>query len=278
MGALRGPRYVRGMTMTTPSRRPIGSMLREWRQRRRKSQLALACEADISTRHLSFIETGRAQPSREMVLHLAEQLEVPLRDRNVLLTAAGFAPSFSARSLDDPSLAAARGAVDWILTAHEPYPALALDAHWNQLASNRAVPPLLAGVNAALLKPPVNVMRLTLHPDGLAPRIANLAEWRAHLLARLQRQIDATADPLLIDLMAELRSFPTPIGAGKVGADALEHARVAVPFKLVTERGLLSFMSTTTVFGTPVDITLAELALESFFPADALTAETLRRT
>jgi transcriptional regulator with XRE-family HTH domain len=265
------------MTMTTASRRPIGSMLREWRQRRRKSQLALACEADISTRHLSFIETGRAQPSREMVLHLAERLDVPLRDRNVLLTAAGFAPSFSARSLDDPSLAAARGAVDWILTAHEPYPALALDAHWNLLASNRAVPPLLAGVDAALLKPPLNVMRLTLHPNGLAPRIANLAEWRAHLLARLQRQIDATADPVLIDLMAELRGFPTPIGAGKAGVDAAEHTRVAVPFKLVTERGLLSFMSTTTVFGTPVDITLAELALESFFPADALTAEMLRR-
>jgi transcriptional regulator with XRE-family HTH domain len=277
MGVPRAPRYRRGMTMTTPSRRPIGSMLREWRQRRRKSQLALACEADISTRHLSFIETGRAQPSREMVLHLAERLDVPLRDRNVLLTAAGFAPSFSARSLDDPSLAAARGAVDWILTAHEPYPALALDAHWNLLASNRAVPPLLAGVEAALLKPPLNVMRVTLHPAGLAPRIANLAEWRAHLLARLQRQIDATADPLLIDLMAELRSFPTPIGVGKAGTDASEHARVAVPFKLVTERGLLSFMSTTTVFGTPVDITLSELALESFFPADSLTAEMLRR-
>jgi transcriptional regulator with XRE-family HTH domain len=262
------------MTMTTPSRRPIGHMLREWRQRRRKSQLVLACEADISTRHLSFIETGRAQPSREMVLHLAERLDVPLRDRNVLLTAAGYAPSFSARSLDDPGLAAARGAVDWILAAHEPHPALALDAHWNLLASNRAVPPLLAGVDPALLKPPLNVMRLTLHASGLAPRIANLAEWREHLLARLQRQIDATADPVLIDLMSELRGYPTPIGAGRAAADA---ARVAVPFKLVTERGLLSFMSTTTVFGTPVDITLAELALESFFPADALTAEMLRR-
>ena len=266
------------MTMVTPARRPIGHMLREWRQRRRKSQLALACEADISTRHLSFIETGRAQPSREMVLHLAERLDVPLRDRNVLLTAAGYAPSFSARSLDDPSLAAARSAVDWILAAHEPYPALALDAHWNLLASNKAVPPLLAGVDPALSKPPLNVMRLTLHPNGLAPRIANLAEWRAHLLARLQRQIDATADPVLIDLMGELRGYPTPIGAGRAGARrAAEQSRVAVPFKLVTERGLLSFMSTTTVFGTPVDITLAELALESFFPADALTAEMLRR-
>jgi transcriptional regulator with XRE-family HTH domain len=235
------------MTILTPARRPIGHMLREWRQRRRKSQLALACEADISTRHLSFIETGRAQPSREMVLHLAERLDVPLRDRNVLLTAAGFAPSF---------------------------PALALDAHWNLLASNKAVPPLLAGVEPGLLKPPLNVMRLTLHPNGLAPRIANLVEWRAHLLARLQRQIDATADPVLIDLLAELRGYPTPIGAGRAAG---EIASVAVPFKLVTERGLLSFMSTTTVFGTPVDITLAELALESFFPADALTAEMLRR-
>ena len=267
--------------MTTPARRPIGPMIREWRQRRRKSQLALALDAEISTRHLSFIETGRAQPSREMVLLLAERLEVPLRDRNVLLTAAGFAPSFEARSLDDPSLAAARGAVDWILRAHEPYPALALDAHWNLLASNRAIPPLLAGVDAALLAPPVNVMRLALHPNGLAPRTANLVEWRAHLLARLQHQIDATADPFLIDLLAELRGYPTPIGAGAraragQGDGEPEHARVAVPYKLVTERGLLSFMSTTTVFGTPVDITLSERLLESFFPADTLTAEMLR--
>ena len=208
-------------------------MLREWRQRRRKSQLALACEADISTRHLSFIETGRSQPSREMVLHLAEQLDVPLRERNVLLTAAGFAPSFSARRLDEPALAEARRAVEWILRAHEPYPALALDAHWNLLASNQAVPPLMAGADPELLRAPVNVMRLSLHPKGLAPRIANLAEWRAHLLARLQHQIDATADPFLLDLMAELRGYPTPIGAGAArgrGGDAEpEHARVAVP-------------------------------------------------
>lgn len=280
MGGAPGARYRPGMTMTAPARREIGSMLREWRQRRRKSQLALALDAEISTRHLSFIETGRAQPSREMVLRLAEQLEVPLRDRNVLLTAAGFAATFPARSLDDPGLAAARNAVDWILHAHEPYPALALDSHWNVLASNRAVAPLLTGADPRLLQPPLNVLRLALHPKGLAPRTANLVEWRAHLLARLQHQIDATADPFLIDLMAELRGYPTPIGAGSArarGADAEpEHARVAVPYKLVAERGLLSFMSTTTVFGTPVDITLAELMLESFFPADALTAEMLR--
>jgi len=260
-------------------RTPVGRLLREWRQRRRKSQLALACDAEISTRHLSFIETGRAQPSREMVLHLAERLDVPLRERNVLLTAAGFAPTFAERPLADPALRAARQAVEFILAGHEPYPALAVDAHWTLLASNRAVPPLLAGVAAELLAPPVNVLRLALHPQGLAPRTSNFAEWRAHLLARLQRQIEVTADPQLLALAQELRSYPTPIGAGVPAAAARETLaqRVAVPFKLKTERGSLSFISTTTVFGTPVDVTLAELALESFFPADAETAEALRR-
>ena len=259
-------------------RTPVGSLLRAWRQRRRKSQLALACDAEISTRHLSFIETGRAQPSREMVLHLAERLDVPLRERNVLLTAAGFAPTFAERPLDDPSLRAARQAVDFILVGHEPYPALAVDARWRLLASNKAVPPLLAGVAAELLAPPVNVMRLALHPQGLAPHIANFAEWRAHLLARLQRQIEVTADPQLIALQEELRGYPTPIGV-RSGTPAERETlaqRVAVPFKLRTERGTLSFISTTTVFGTPVDVTLSELALETFFPADAETAEALR--
>jgi len=264
-----------GSTATT--RTPVGNLLREWRQRRRMSQLALACSADISTRHLSFIETGRSQPSREMLLHLAEQLEVPLRERNVLLTAAGFAPVFEARPLDDPTLGAARQAVDWILAAHEPFPALAIDAHWNLLAANKAMAPFLTGVDASLLRPPVNVMRLALHPQALAPRIANFAEWRTHLLARLQRQIDVTADPELIALGAELRGYPTPIGVGsRPSAREAEQARVAVPLRLRTEAGVLSFLGTTTVFGTPVDITLAELALETFFPADAETAAALR--
>jgi transcriptional regulator with XRE-family HTH domain len=248
-------------------------MLREWRQRRRKSQLALACDAEISTRHLSFIETGRATPSREMVLKLAERLDVPLRERNVLLTAAGFAPSFETRRLDDPALRAAREVVDRILAGHEPYPALAVDAHWTMLAANRALAPMMVGVSEDLLKPPVNVMRLALHPDGLAPRIANLPEWRAHLLARLDHQIDATADPVLIELRAELRGYPTPIGVARASDAAV---RVAVPFKLRTDAGVLSFLSTTTVFGTPTDVTLEELALEAFFPADAETAALLR--
>ncbi len=180
--------------------RSVGDHLREWRQRRRMSQLDLACEADISTKHLSFLETGRSQPSRDMVLHLADRLEIPLRDRNMLLVAAGYAPVFPERPLGDPALGAARKAIDLVVAGHEPYPALAVDRHWSMLAANATVGRLMAGVDAALLKPPVNVLRLSLHPKGLAPRIANLAEWRAHLLARLRRQIDLSADPVLAAL------------------------------------------------------------------------------
>ena len=177
--------------------RPVGTLLREWRQRRRLSQLELAAEAEISTRHLSFLETGRALPSRAMLLQLAEQLNVPLRERNLLLVAGGFAPVFPERPLDDPALRAAQNAVERVLAGHEPYPALAIDRHWNMLAANRSVAPLLAGVAAELLQSPVNVLRLSLHPAGLAPRIANLREWRAHLLARLRRQIDLSGDEAL---------------------------------------------------------------------------------
>jgi transcriptional regulator with XRE-family HTH domain len=256
---------------------PVGSLLREWRQRRRMSQLGLALEAEISARHLSFIETGRAQPSREMVLHLSERLDVPLRDRNVLLVAAGYAPVFSEKALSDPALAAARAAVDLVLKGHEPFPALAVDRHWNLVAANDTIPPLLKGADAALLRPPVNVLRLSLHPDGLAPRIANLAEWRAHLLARLRRQIEVSADKVLVALLDELAALPAPVSKRPIAVSQNGFAGVAVPFRLVTDGGILSFISTTTVFGTPVDITLSELALEAFFPADAGTAEALRR-
>jgi len=254
----------------------IGEHLREWRQRRRLSQLDLASEAEISTRHLSFLETGRAQPSREMVLRLAEQLDVPLRERNTLLVAAGFAPVFPQRALDDPALQAARQAVELVLTGHEPYPALAIDRHWTLVASNKTVARLLAGVEASLLKPPVNVLRLSLHPQGLAPRIANLPEWRMHLLTRLQQQIDATADATLVALLKELRRYPTLQKAGAPPPRPRDYASIVVPFELETDAGTLAFFSTTTVFGTPVDVTLSELALESFFPANAATAEALR--
>lgn len=269
------------MPSTTPpavapgAREPFGAHLRHWRQRRRLSQLDLAQEAEVSTRHLSCVETGRATPSREMVLRLAERLGVPLRERNALLVAAGFAPMYRQRTLDDPALAPARRAVDLVLKGHEPYPALAIDRHWHLVAANRIVPLLMAGAAPDLLKPPINVLRLSLHPQGLAPRIANLAQWRAHLLERLQQQVAATGDAVLEALHDELAAYPVA-GTGRDAAPAGgELGGVVVPFQLAMPSGVLSFISTTTVFGTPVDVTLQELALESFFPADAQTAAAL---
>lgn len=256
---------------------PVGHLLGQWRKRRRLSQFELAGQAEISTRHLSFLETGRSLPSREMLLRLASALEVPLRERNVLLVAAGLAPAFPLRSLDDPALAAPRRAVELVLQSQEPFPALALDRHWNVVASNRAVAPLLSGVDAALLQAPLNVLRLSLHPQGLAPRIVNLSEWRTHLLERLRRQIDLTADPVLMSLLDEVRRFPAGDGQTRRSSLARDYAGVVVPLELRTEAGVLAFFSTTTVFGTPLDITLSELAIESFFPADAATGEILRR-
>lgn len=238
------------------------------------SQLDLALEAEISTRHLSFVETGRAQPSREMVLHLAEQLDIPLRDRNVMLMAAGFAPVFAERALDDPAMAPARRAVEVILAGHEPYPALVVDQRWNLVAANRMVAPLLEGVAPELLAPPVNVMRLSLHPNGLASRTVNAAEWRAHALERLRRQVELTAAPDLIALVTELKAYPAPPAPDRRPED---FGGVAIPFQVMMGDRMLSFLSTTTVFGTAVDITLAELTLETFFPADAGTAEALRQ-
>jgi transcriptional regulator with XRE-family HTH domain len=249
----------------------VGEHLREWRQRRHLSQLDLASDAEISARHLSFVETGRAAPSREMVLKLAERLEVPLRERNVLLVAAGFAPAFPQRPLDDPALKSAREAINLVLKAHEPNPALAYDRHWNLVSANRMLPPLLEGVPERLLGQPFNILRLAFHPEGLASRTVNLAEWAAHLLERLHRQCEATADPELIKLYNDLRSYPLPARSGPISPD-----NVAIPFKLRHKGEVLSFISTTMVFGTPVDVTLSELALETFFPADELTARRLR--
>jgi transcriptional regulator with XRE-family HTH domain len=265
--------YRRGMeTRTVP---PVGEILRQWRERRRLSQLALALDAEVSARHVSFVETGKARPSREMLLRLAERLEVPLRDRNLLLLAGGFAPAYPERPLDDPDLGAARAVVERVLAGHEPYPALAVDRRWTLLVANGAVAPLLEGVDTALLRPPVNVLRLSLHPDGMAPRIANLGQWRAHVLERLRRQVASTADAMLASLLDELRDYP-PGGLG-TPADARGDVGVAVPLRLRTADGPLSFLSTTMVFGTPVDVTLAELAVEAFFPADADTVAALGR-
>ena len=249
----------------------VGDHLREWRQRRHLSQLDLAVDAEISARHLSFVETGRAAPSRDMVLRLAERLDVPLRERNVLLVAAGFAPAFQQRALDDPALKSARQAIDLVLKAHEPNPALAVDRHWNLVSANRMVLPLLEGIAPRLLGQPFNVLRLSFHPEALASRTVNLGEWCAHLLERLHRQCEATADPELIKLYHELKTYPIPARSAPLAADT-----VAIPFKMRLDGETLSFISTTMIFGTPVDITLSEIAVETFFPADDGTADRLR--
>lgn len=252
--------------------RPVGDLLREWRQHRRLSQLALALDAEISTKHLSFLETGRSRPSREMVLHLAELLDVPLRERNALLQAAGFAAVFPQHALSDPEMAVARQAVEAVLAAHNPWPALAVDRHWDLVAGNEAAMRLLGGgVAPALLVPPVNVLRASLHPDGLARQIVNLAVWRGHILARLRQQVAATADPVLMALAGELAAYP-----GGTEHPVPGDAGLVIPLLLRHGEVVLSLFGTVTVFGTPVDITLAELAVEAFYPADAATAAMLR--
>lgn len=256
----------------------FGSLLRDWRRRRRLSQLDLAAHAEISQRHLSFVESGRSAPSRQMVLHLADWLEVPLRERNAMLVAAGFAPEYSDRAFDDPDFALARDVVQRILDGHEPYPAMAVDRHWTLLSANTSLMRLLSGVNAALLEPPVNVLRLSLHPQGLGPRIGNFREWRALIIAQLERQVAASADATLADLISELRALPVPEGARAYQpCTRSSFAGIAVPLELLTDDGTLSFISTITVFGTPIDINLSELAIESFFPANAGTVEVMRR-
>src|ERR1700744_1586420 len=234
----------------------IGDHLREWRQRRHLSQLDLAGDAEISARHLSFVETGRAAPSRDMVLKLAERLDVPLREGNVLLVAAGFAPAFPQRSLDDPALKSARAAIDLVLKAHEPNPALAVDRHWNLVSANRMVAPLLEGIPQRLLGQPFNIMRLAFHPEALAARTVNLAEWCGHLLERVHRQCEATADPEIKKLYPELKAYPIPARSAPLSADS-----VALPFKMRLNGEVLSFFFTPMVFGTPVDLHRAQLGL-----------------
>jgi transcriptional regulator with XRE-family HTH domain len=254
----------------------FGEQLRQWRARRCLTQMQLAAAAEISIRHLSFIETGRANPSREMVLRLSSQLRLPLRERNTLLVAAGYAPTYRESRLEDPSLEAARKTIDLILKGHEPFPALAIDRHWNMVAANRMVPHLLRGIDASLTQAPVNVMRLALHPLGLAPRIVNLAQWRSHSFERLQHQIAVTGDPQLTSLLTELHNLPGPV----VAEDDERHGErvgFAVPLQVRSRSGLLNFISTTTVFGSPVDVTLQELALETFFPLDDFTMQALRK-
>jgi transcriptional regulator with XRE-family HTH domain len=242
----------------------IGPLLKTWRTKRRLSQLDLALEAGVSTRHLSFVETGRSRPSEQMVVHLAEQLDVPLRERNRMLLAAGYAPIYSQRPLDE--LGPVKDALDQLLESHEPFPAIVVDRAWNVVAANAAIPMLTAGAAPYLLEPPINALRLSLHPDGMAPRIVNLGEWRAHLLRDLEAQVAASNDDELTQLLEELQALPGPEG------EPAPH-EVFVPLRIASpEGGELRFLSTRTTFATAVDVTVSELAIESFFPADAETA------
>ena len=248
----------------------VGPLLREWRERRRLSQLELSGRAEVSTRHLSFVETGRSRPTAEMIERLATHLDVPLRERNRLLLAGGHAPAHPEHGLDEPGLAAVREALSVVLAAHEPHPALLLNRWWELVDANAAVGPLLEGVDPALLEPPVNVLRLSLHPHGLAPRIGNLGQWRAHLLEQLHQRIERTADPALVELADELAGYP---GAAAEPAGPTD---VVLPLRLSSSAGEVSFFSIAAHVGTAVDVTVDELVLEAFYPADAATAARLR--
>jgi transcriptional regulator with XRE-family HTH domain len=250
----------------------VGPLLRAWRQRRKLSQFELSLQSAVSSRHLSFVETGRARPSRELLLHLAERLEIPLRERNVLLLAAGYAPVYQEHKLDDAELAPARAALDRFLRAHEPYPALILDGHYTIVSANDALDLLVEGVAPELLAPPANALRATLHPDGMAPRIANFADWSGHLLHRLRRRAVLTGDPELERLHAELAGYP-----GVEPEPAAVASDIFVPLRLRVGGEELAFISTVSTFGTAVDITLEELSVEAFYPADAVTANRLLR-
>jgi transcriptional regulator with XRE-family HTH domain len=251
---------------------PLGQQLREWRARRRMSQMDLALDSEISTRHLSFIETGRTRPSVAMIERIADCLEVPHRARNALLLAAGYAPQYRERALDDEEMSAMRAIVDHVLAGHEPYPALAVDRHWNMVAANAAVSILTEQVAPYLLEQPANVLRIALHPDGLAPQIVNFGEWRAHILHRLDLQVEASGDAELARLRDELAGYDRQANDNETG----RANGIAVPLVLDTVAGRIAFVSTVTIFGTPVDITLSELAIEAFYPADRQSAELLR--
>ena len=248
----------------------VGPLLRQWRERRRLSQLELSLLAEVSTRHLSFVETGRSRPTAEMIERLAGHLDVPLRERNRLLLAGGFAPTHPEHHLDEPDLAAVRDALRLVLVAHEPHPALMLNRWWELVDANAAVTALLHGVEPALLEPPVNVLRLSLHPRGLAPRIANLGQWRGHLLEQLHQRIDRTADPTLVELAAELAGYPGAQPEPTAPSD------VVLPLRLVSPAGELSFFSIAAHVGTATDVTVEELTIEAFYPADEATAAWLR--
>ncbi|MEV6547201.1 helix-turn-helix transcriptional regulator [Streptomyces sp. NPDC051597] len=263
------------MTTTAATDTGVGPLLRGWREQRRISQLELALRADSSARHISFVETGRSRPSQEMVLRLAEHLDVPVRERNALLLAAGYAPRFTETSLEDPSMGALREGMERLLRGYEPFPALIVDGTYTVLAANRGIAMLLEGVPERLLVPPLNAMRLTLHPQGLAPRIRNLRQWRGHLLEQMERQIALLRSDALRELYEEVAAHPVPETAEE---DTSERADCpfALPLRIEHRGTVLSFLSTIATFNTPMDVTVSELAIETFLPADPETFAYLR--
>ncbi|MEU0664990.1 helix-turn-helix transcriptional regulator [Streptomyces lavendulocolor] len=264
---------------TVATRTGVGPLLRDWRERRRLSQLELALRADSSARHISFVETGRSRPSEEMVLRLAEHLEVPVRERNALLLAAGYAPRYAETPLDDPSLGSLRAGLDRLLAGYEPYPALVVDGSYTVVAANRGLMALLGGLPGHLLVPPLNAMRITLHPEGLAPRIRNLREWRGHLLAQMERQLALARSEPLRRVYEEVAAYPLPGPAGG-GAEDREDPQpypyFALPLRIEHDGHVLSFVSSISTFNTPMDVTVAELAIETLLPADPATVTYLR--
>jgi transcriptional regulator with XRE-family HTH domain len=263
-----------GLMLMQALRAPIGEQLRSWRERRQLSQLELSLAAEVSARHLSFVENGRAQPGRDLILRLAKELDVPLRDRNALLVSAGFAPVFRQRRFDDPSFDPVRAIITATLETHKPFPAYVIDRHWSVVASNSAIPELFEEVAPELLIAPINVVRLILHPRGIAPRLLNFSTWRRHYLAQLRRQIALTGDPVLEELYRDAASYP-----GQRSEEAPDEASVdspAIAFEVMTRLGRLSFLSATTVFGSPADVTLEEIALELLYPANPFTAQVAR--
>ena len=262
-------------TYQTQTPQPVGTLLREWRERRRLSQLDLSLQAEISSRHISYVETGRSQPSRELILRLGEHLDLPFRERNRLLLAAGFAPVYAETALDAPPLRAVRDALRQMLRGHEPYPAVVVDRHWNLVEANASLAILIAGIDPALLAPPVNVYRASLHPAGMARSIVNLGEWRGHLLARLRRQVDASGDVTLARLLEEVRGYPCDQPVPEVEMPG--PGQFVVPLRLRSPDGEHAFFSTVSTFGTPLDITVSELVIEAFYPADAQTVTILAR-
>jgi transcriptional regulator with XRE-family HTH domain len=273
MAGVTGARYLPAMASVTAQAAPVGEMLRTWRRRRSLSQLELALDAEVSSRHVSFLETGRAKPSREMLLRLADHLSVPLRERNALLLAAGYAPVYAEHALSEQEMEPVRQALDRFLRAHEPYPALVLDRRYEIVSANDALGALVGGCDPELLEPPVNALRLTMHPRGMAPRITNFGEWSGHLLARLRRQAALTADPQLETLHEELRAYPG-VAQGEPGERG-PGDEICLTLRVLIDDAELSFLSTVSTFGTAADVTLAELSIEAFYPADARTATVL---